>query len=153
MATKQTDEPTETLEQVLARANAQAEAKCKEAERAAQAITCPTCGHTKHPPIDLDDAAALRSMCKEELVYAIRENKGKALVGSLIKELLDRIDGRPLQQIEQRVTGAVAHIDVTRAASVVLEGIREKLERHRKSQQATTISGNDAVNKNKVVDK
>jgi hypothetical protein len=52
------------------------------------------------PPIDITDKAALRELAMKELVAIIQANASDIKAVTAIKELLDRIDGRPHQSID-----------------------------------------------------
>ena len=60
---------------------------------------CPTCGQIKPSDIDYMDDDACRKLCREELVIALRNNRGKSVVSNLANALLDRIDGKAQQSI------------------------------------------------------
>lgn len=45
----------------------------------------------------------LRTMCKESLALMIHTNKGKLASSGAIRELLDRLDGKPAQSIAMTV--------------------------------------------------
>ncbi len=51
-------------------------------------------------PIDVADNAALRKLARGKLVDIIRGNESPGVTVSAIKELLDRIDGKPHQSID-----------------------------------------------------
>lgn len=68
-----------------------------------QAVTQQTIPEDK---IDLSTVTDddLRRECKEGLVLLMRQNKGKPQALAVIRELLDRIDGRPVQGINLKAT-------------------------------------------------
>jgi hypothetical protein len=56
---------------------------------------------TRHvEPVDVGDLPALRKLARKELVSIIQGNDGASVKVAAIKELLDRIDGKPHQSID-----------------------------------------------------
>ncbi len=145
MAISQLEDSGETIEEALARANAEAQAKRKAAQ--AGTFPCASCGYAGPVTIDLEDNTAVRRMCKEELAIAIRQNSGRALVGSLIKELMDRIDGKAPQAINLHadINSTSVHFDIKGGAELITQGIKEKLERRRKQLAITHDKPLDVV--------
>jgi len=54
-------------------------------------------------PVEMDDAA-IRKMCRDELVIALKANSGKPVIANLVNALLDRIDGKPMQAVQLDAT-------------------------------------------------
>lgn len=53
-------------------------------------------------PVDVGDLPALRKLARSELVAIIQGNESASVKVSAIKELLDRIDGKPHQSIDMQ---------------------------------------------------
>jgi len=62
-------------------------------------------GNDSTPVIDISDLTdeQLRAECKESLVAMMRANKGKIGALGAIKEILDRMDGKPAQSVSMTV--------------------------------------------------
>jgi hypothetical protein len=56
-------------------------------------------------PIDTSDKDAVKKLCMGELVAIVQANKGSLRAVPAIKELLDRIEGKPTQTINQTIIG------------------------------------------------
>lgn len=79
----------------------------------------------------LDDKDGLRALATQALVEIIATaEKTPALVGA-IRELLDRIDGKPVQAVTQDVTlnGAVAHVHTDLSADLLKDQISRILKK------------------------
>ena len=75
---------------------------------------CAACGYVGPVDVDLNDLDALRSLTKRRLVEAIQNLplSAKSLVAAC-NALLDRIDGKPAQTVQQNVnhSGSVIMVD------------------------------------------
>lgn len=81
------------------------------------------------PEVDINDATALRSLTKQVLVDILRLHPRTPALVPVCKELMDRVDGKATERVQ--VTGAVAMFDVNEGASLILEGIKEKLAKRK----------------------
>lgn len=91
MAVKQTEIDSELLTDALEKANEQALDQ----------------NQVDLPDIDINDPAALRTLAKSVLVEIVQTAPRNVSLVAAIKELLDRVDGKPMQSINQNVTGGL----------------------------------------------
>lgn len=133
MARLQTDEPLEPLEELVAKANAQAKAE-REAANAPSPFPCKACGYAGPCKVDMENPDELRKLAKKALAEIINNNSKTPAIVPAVKELLDRIDGKAPQSIalQADINSTSVHFDIKGGAELITQGIREKLERRRK---------------------
>lgn len=89
-------------------------------------------------PIDPHDQDSVKRECMESLVWMLQANKGDIRALSVIRELLDRVDGKAIQRIESKnlninhstpkeLTTEDILAALSRAGSGMLEGAGVKL--------------------------
>ena len=102
MARSQLEDDTETFEQALARANAQAKA---EREAAAKGIEypCPVCKYTGPIKTDLNSPTALKGLAIEVLVQIVETAPRNVSLVAAIRELIDRVEGKAPQNVNMTV--------------------------------------------------
>lgn len=54
--------------------------------------------------IPLDDPEAIKKECMESLLLMLAANKGDIKALAVVRELLDRVEGKAVQRIDQRVS-------------------------------------------------
>src|SRR5581483_847836 len=88
-------------------------------------VITPVAQNNAAAPVDMDDAA-IRKMCRNELVISLKANSGKPVVANLVNALLDRIDGKPAQSVSLAVKGDVQH---THNVELSAELLKEQIGR------------------------
>jgi hypothetical protein len=114
MATAQIDKPTESVEELLEKANRKALVGKKQLTAKAS------------PAIDITDKVALRDLAMKELVAIVSANAGDIRGISAVKELLDRVEGKAAQSIV--VDSRVNHVHHFESAKEREESRQEALE-------------------------
>ena len=120
MAISQLDDDTETIEEALARANAEAEAARNTPKP--DKYPCQHCGYVGPIEIDLNDLNALRNLTKGRLVEAIKNLplSAKSLIAAC-NALWDRIDGKAPQSVNVTQATTLQLVIQTGPESIVID--------------------------------
>ena len=102
MARSQLDDDTDTLEDALAKANADAKAKREILAKGIE-YPCPVCHYTGPIKTDLNSQPALKGLALEVLVEILENSPRNVSLVAAVRELWDRIEGKAPQSIAMTV--------------------------------------------------